>query len=122
MNHVQKLEFTLNKLKEKGLKYNIKTSFFGQTEMEYLGSWVTRDGAKPTNRKIQSIINIKPNTSQKGVRKFICVINYYCNMWLRRSHMLTSLTRLTSIKWKFKCTQVEQDAFDKIKRILVPIT
>ena len=36
--------------------------------------------------------------------------------------MLTSLTILTSIKWKFKCTQVKQDAFDKIKRILVPIT
>ena len=48
-DHVQKLELTLNKLKEKGLKCNIENSFFGKIEMEYLGLWVTRDGVKPIN-------------------------------------------------------------------------
>ena len=38
-------------------------------------------------------------------------------MWERRSHMLAPLSKLTSI-YKFKWTQVEQDAFNKIKRIL----
>ena len=51
-DHVQKLELTLNKLKEKVLRCNIYKSFFGQTKMEYLGFWVTCDGFKPTNRKI----------------------------------------------------------------------
>ena len=36
-DHVQKLELRLNKLKEKVLKFNIGESFFGQTEMKYLG-------------------------------------------------------------------------------------
>ena len=35
--HVQKLESTLNKLKEKGLKCNIERALFVKTEMEYLG-------------------------------------------------------------------------------------
>ena len=39
-------------------------------------------------------------------------------MWPKRSHTLASLTRLTSINTKFKRIQVEQDDFDKIKRIL----
>ena len=39
-------------------------------------------------------------------------------MWTRRSHTLALLTRLTSIKRILKWTQVEQDAFDKIKRIV----
>ena len=39
-------------------------------------------------------------------------------MWPRRSHMLAPLTKLTSIKRNFKWAQVEQDAFDEIKRIL----
>ena len=51
-DHIQKLESTLNKLKEKGLKCIIEKYFFGQTEMEYLGFWVTCDGVKPINRKI----------------------------------------------------------------------
>ena len=36
-DHVHNLELTLNKLKGKGLKCNIEKSFFGQTEMKYLG-------------------------------------------------------------------------------------
>ena len=45
--HVQKLELTLNKLKEIGLKCDIKTFFFGPNEMEYLGLWVTRNVIRP---------------------------------------------------------------------------
>ena len=36
----------------------------------------------------------------------------------RRSHTLTPLTKLTSIKINFKWTQVGQDGFDEIKRIV----
>ena len=36
----------------------------------------------------------------------------------RQSHMLAPLTRLTSIKRKFQWTQVDQDDFKKIKRIV----
>ena len=39
-------------------------------------------------------------------------------MWSRRSHSLTPLTKLTHIKKKFKWMNVEQDLFDKIKRIV----
>ena len=75
-DNVQKLELTLDKLKGKGLKYNIEKSFFGQTEMEYLVFWVTHDGVKPIHRKIEAITNMNPSTSQKTVRNFIGVINY----------------------------------------------
>ena len=78
--HIQKLELTLNKLKGKELKYNIEKSFFGKTEMEYLGFWVTRDGVKPINRKIEAITNMVPPTSRKYIREFIGAINLYCNM------------------------------------------
>ena len=71
--------------------------------MEYLGFWVTRDGVKPINKNIESITNMKLPTPRKEVQNFIDVINYYCNMWPRRSHTLAHLTKLTSIKHKFKC-------------------
>ena len=64
-DHVQQLELTLNKMNEKGLKYNIEKAFFGQTEMEYLVFWVTHDGVKPISRKIESTNNMNPTTSQK---------------------------------------------------------
>ena len=42
----------LIKMMGKGLKCNIEKPFFGKTEMEYLGLWVTRDGVKPIYRRI----------------------------------------------------------------------
>ena len=57
---------------------------------------------------------MKPPTSQKEVQKFIDVINYYRDMWPRRSHTLVTLTQLMSIIRNVKLTQVKQDAFDKI--------
>ena len=36
----------------------------------------------------------------------------------RQSHTLAPLTKLTSIKRNLKWTEVKQDAFDKIKRIV----
>ena len=96
--HIQKLELTLNKLKEKGLICNIEKSFFGKTEMEYFSFWVTRDGVKLINRKIEAVKNMVLPTSRKEVRSFMGVINYYHNMWPRRSHMLAPLTKLMSMK------------------------
>ena len=48
-DHIQNLELALNRLKGKGLKCNIEKYFFGQTILEYLGCWVTRNGVKPHN-------------------------------------------------------------------------
>ena len=87
-DHLQKLELTLNKVKEKLLKCNIEKSFFGKTEIEYLGFWVTRDGVKPINRKIEAKTNMAPPTSRKEARKFIGIIKYYRDMWPSPSHTL----------------------------------
>ena len=78
--------------------------------MEYLGFWVTQDSVKPTNRKIEAINNMAPNTSQKEVRKFIGLISYDHNMCPRRPHTLGSLTKLTYIKRNLKWTRAEQDS------------
>ena len=118
-DRLQNLELTLTKLKEKCLKCNIEKLFFGQTEMEYLGLWVTRNGVKPINRKIESITKMKPPISWKEVRKFIGVKTYYRNMWSKRSHMLAFLTIFTSIKSKFEVAFV-WDTHQCIRKSRVP--
>ena len=44
--------------------------------MEYLDFWVTCNGVKPINRKIEAISNMNSPTYQKEVRNFIRVLNY----------------------------------------------
>ena len=116
--HLEQLEKVFERLKEAGLKVNAKKSFFGKQELEYLGYWVTRDGIQPLPKKVQAICNLEPPTSVKQVRKFIGMVNFYRDMWRKRSELLAPLTRLTSKDAKFKWTEVEQKAFEDIKRIL----
>ena len=102
----------------KVLKCNIEDSFFRKTKIECLGFWVTCDGRKPINRKIEAITNMAQPNSWKEVRNFIGVINYYRNIWTRRSHTLAPLTKLTSVERNFEWKKFKQDAFDGINLIV----
>jgi hypothetical protein len=117
-DHLDKLEQVLKRLQDAGLKVNASKSFFGREELEYLGYWITQEGIKPLSKKVEAINNIAPPTTQKQVRTFIGMVNYYRDMWIRRSETLAPLTALTSKKVKFKWTDVEQKAFDTMKRIM----
>ena len=57
-----------------------------------------------------------PPKNNKEVPAFLCLVKYYRDMWAIWSHLLHPLTELTSPKESFKWTDVEQMAFDDIKR------
>ena len=56
-----------------------------------------------------------PPSNNKEVCLFVCLVNYYRDMWYRRSRLLNPLTALTSPKVRFKWADVEQKTFDDIK-------
>ena len=45
---------------------------------------------------------------------FVVLVNYYRDMWYRRSHLLQSLTALNTDKVKFKWTDIEHKSFEEI--------
>ena len=86
--------------------------------MGYLGFWVTRNGDRPINKKVEAMVNMMPPKRQKYACMFIGLVNYFMYMWARRSHLLQPLTALTSNKVTFEWTDVEQKPFDDIKFIV----
>jgi len=117
-DHLAKLEEVFLKLRNAGLKVNMKKSFFARAELEYLGYWITRDGIQPTANKVHAITNIAPPKSQKELRRFIGMVNYYRDMWIRRSHVLAPLASLTSKTSKWVWGEEQQKAFDTMKKII----
>ena len=90
-DHLEKLERILTRLQQAGLKVNANKFFFARSELEYLGYWVTRNGIKPLPAKVQAIMRIDEPKNRKELRSFIGIINYYRDMWIRRSHVLAPL-------------------------------
>ena len=72
----------------------------------------------PTPQKVKAIKNIAVPTKKKQLRSFIGLINYYRDMWIRRSDILAPLATLTSKQTKWEWTEQHQQAFDTIKRIV----
>ena len=74
-DHWYKMELLLQKVKHNRLKCNIEKSFFGQTQMEYMGFWVTRNGSRPVNKKVESVVNMTPPINIKEARAFISLVH-----------------------------------------------
>ena len=114
-DHLRKLDVVLHRIAKAGLKVNATKSAFGKTQIEYLGFFITRQGIKPVAKKVEAIHAIAPPTTHKQLRQFIGIINYYRDMWKRRSDLLAPLTALCSSNAKWRWTDVEQKAFDLVK-------
>ena len=117
-DHLECLELVFQCLTNAGLKVNAKKSFFGRPELEYLGYWISRQGIQPIAKKVEAIQNIAAPKTKKELRRFIGIVNYYRDMWIRRSDVLAPLSRLTSKTTAWHWTDVEQKAFDTMKRII----
>ena len=117
-DHLQHLDVVFRRLKDAGLKVNARKSFFGRDELEYLGYWISRAGIQPISKKVEAIKNIAPPTNKRELRRFIGIVNYYRDMWIRRSEVLAPLSKLTSKTAKWQWTDTEQKAFETMKRII----
>ena len=87
-DHLNKLSKVLHRIQKAGLKVNDTKSFFAKHELEYLGYWISRAGIQPLPKKVNAILSIAPPRTQKELRSFIGIINYYRDMWIRRSDIL----------------------------------
>jgi hypothetical protein len=117
-DHLQKLDGVFCRLQQAGLKVNVAKSFFARPELEYLGYWITRDGIKPLPEKVKAILNIDTPRTRKELRSFIGIVNYYRDMWIRRSHILAPLASLTSKNTKWNWGPNQQVAFDTAKKVI----
>ena len=121
-NHFTHLEEVFTRLASAGLKVNASKSFFAREGLEYLGYWISRDGIQPLTSKVEAIARIAPPKNKRELRRFIGIVNYYRDMWIRRSHVLAPLAKLTSKDAKWVWSELENRSFQKMKAIIAKET
>jgi hypothetical protein len=89
-----KLKLALQTLQDANLKVNAVKSNFCAIETEYLGYILSRNGIKQQPKNVQSILALTPPTSVKVLRRFLGMVQYYREIWAKRSEILAPLIAL----------------------------
>ena len=105
-------------LQKAGLKVKVSKSCFGAHKFDYLGYHVTRDGVMPIPKKGEAIQALAVPKTHKKLRQFIGMINFYRDMWQKRSEIISPLTALTSKNVKYEWKDEHQKCFEAIKRVI----
>ena len=114
-DHLKALNRVIQRIVAAGLKVNLEKYFFGRTETEYRGFWVINNQVIPLLSKVEAIKATNVPTKVRDVPRFFGLVKYYRDMWRKRAHTLAPLTKLCSTKFKFKWTEVENNAFIDMK-------
>jgi hypothetical protein len=104
--HLQRMETLLTRLRDTGLKVDAAKLLFCAHEIEYLGYILTREGIKPQPKKVQAILALDLPNNVKELRHFLGMVQYYRDMWVRRSEMLAPLTDLVGECGEMKTTRM----------------
>jgi hypothetical protein len=103
----------LRRLQEAGFQVNPDKCLWFQPAVTYLGFLITRDGIKPPPDKIQGIINMQRPKTQRDVRRFVGMVNFYRDLYPKRAETLASLTDLCGQKKKNHMGQSARSSFPK---------
>ena len=108
-DHLNHVELVLQRLTDAGFAVNLCKSSFAVNEIDYLGYWIMHCGIQPQPKKVEAIMRLTPPTTKRQLRRFLGMINYYRDMWGRRSHILAPLTAMCITRWRvlhrhFFCT------------------
>ena len=57
---------------------------------------MTRDGIKPQTEKVSAILALQPPSDVKQLRRVLGIIQYYRDIWEKRTDLLAPLTDLVS--------------------------
>uniref|UniRef100_A0A2S2NFW4 RNA-directed DNA polymerase n=1 Tax=Schizaphis graminum TaxID=13262 RepID=A0A2S2NFW4_SCHGA len=117
-DHRHHLDNILERLKRYGLTCNTGKCRIGSTEISFLGHLINSEGIEKQPEKLEGIKHFPTPTKVRDLRKFLGVCNWYSQFVDNYADTIAPLTDRLKQGQKWTWTEVEQDAFAKIKTAL----
>ena len=117
-NYIINLEKLFIRLHECGITLNPKKCSFGLEEIEYTGHLLDKEGLTFSKTKIEQVVDLVQPTTQKELRSFLGLANYFRNNIRNHSLLVQPLQELINIykpKSKLEWTPRAMAAFQNIK-------
>ena len=94
-HHRQQLQKLFDRLRQSGLKVNLKKCEFGATNVSYLGFRLTPNGILPGADKLKAVKDTPPPSSVHQVRQFLGLCNFFRTHVRNFSQISSPLNQLT---------------------------
>ena len=121
--HLEDLKRVFDILEANGLVVNRKKCILGQPSVEFLGHLVDAKGILPLPEKVETILQTKPPTSIKELRRYLGMINYYRRFVKAAAHHLYFLfDALKANPKRLNWSDDMQTSFEAIKHALANST
>jgi len=92
--HLQHLQEVLRRLDEAGLLIRPEKCDFGMATLEYLGHTVTTQGIAPAKQKVDAINEFPVPQTQRQLRRFLGMVNFYHRFIPNCAAVLSPLNKL----------------------------
>ncbi len=89
-----------------------------KNEVTFLGNRISREGSQPDPKNVEAVLEMKPPTKVKEVRRFLGMTGFYRKHIHNYAKIATPLTNLTRKTQTFKWTAQCQTAFETLKEYL----
>ena len=116
--HLANLEKVFRRFKEFGLKLKPQKCELFQTEVEFLGRWISPDGTTLTDHSIKTIQEWEKPKSILQVQSILGLANYHREYIKDLAELADPLYQLVRDK-HFQWGEAQQEAFDKLKSALL---
>jgi hypothetical protein len=116
--HLEILDELFTRLRKHGLKINLPKSFFGATEVSYLGFKLTPDGIKPGADKLKAVAAAKLPNDITEVRAFLGLCNFFRGHVRNFAQMAAPLNLLTTNMCEWKGGPLSADTEKAFKELI----
>ena len=116
--HDSRLQALLERCAEQQIKLHPKKSAFKQSELDFLGHTITKEGLKPDKKKIEAIRKMPKPTDTAGVLRLQGTVNYLARFLKDLSTVFEPIRRLTKKDEEWKWAEEQDEAFEKIKNMV----
>ena len=117
--HLDHLAQVFNRLRKIGLKLHPQKCSFTHPKVLYLGHIISSEGIAPNPDKVRAVREFQIPTNARAVREFLGIAGYYRRFVPNFAKVAGPLHALTRQQVPFVWTPKCQEAFEKLKELLV---
>ena len=121
-NHKKHLFNCLDRLNNENLAINLDKCHFAKSKITWLGHEITEKGIKPVISKTQAIINLKPPTTHKQFKSFLCSVHHLTKFIPNLATPCRGFRDLLQKDTKYVWTENHQSDFETIKNNIKNLT